>query len=376
MKNLMTVGAALLLTTTAATAGGLDRSGQGVGIIFEEGNSAELSFGSVSPSISGDATGTGLTGASGNMAGKYSQVGIGIKNQIADNLSVSLVFDQPFGASVDYNDTTGGYYATGAKADVSSTAITAVARYSLSDSISVHAGLRRQSVKADITIPLGVAGNYDFSSESSSGNGFLVGAAYERPEIAMRFALTYNSSVDHDIEGTETCYSAAICSGTPETTKVTTPESINLDFQTGVAADTLVFGSIRYAKWTQFDFKPSGYATITSGGSLQKYDEDTMSYNVGVGRKFSDTWSGALSFGYEAAQGGFAGNLAPTDGNKSVGLGATYTGDGFKVTGGVRYVMLGDADTEHPVAALAGTTAAEFRDNSALAFGLKVSTSF
>ena len=45
MKKIFTIGAILLLTTTAATAGGLDRSGQGIGIIFEEGNAVELSFG-------------------------------------------------------------------------------------------------------------------------------------------------------------------------------------------------------------------------------------------------------------------------------------------------------------------------------------------
>ena len=37
MKNTLTVGAALLLTTFLAFAGGIDRSGQGIGAIFEEG---------------------------------------------------------------------------------------------------------------------------------------------------------------------------------------------------------------------------------------------------------------------------------------------------------------------------------------------------
>jgi hypothetical protein len=37
MKTYKTAGAALLLTTTIATAGGIDRSGQFMGVIFEEG---------------------------------------------------------------------------------------------------------------------------------------------------------------------------------------------------------------------------------------------------------------------------------------------------------------------------------------------------
>ena len=44
MKNLLTVGAALMLTTTAAYAGGIDRSGQSVGAIFEQGTYVELSY--------------------------------------------------------------------------------------------------------------------------------------------------------------------------------------------------------------------------------------------------------------------------------------------------------------------------------------------
>ena len=88
-----------------------------------------------------------------------------------------------------------------------------------------------------------------------------------------------------------------------------------------------------------------------------------------MGRKFSDTLSGALSLGYEAAQGGAASNLAPTDGNFSIGLGATYNMDnGIELTGGVRYVMAGDATTE-----LLG---ADFSDNSAIAVGLKFAYTF
>ena len=81
-----------MLTTTAATAGGLDRSGQGIGIIFEEGNAVELSFGQITPSVTGIASGLNLGGVgSGNMASPYTQVGLGFKYQVKDNLSLSLI---------------------------------------------------------------------------------------------------------------------------------------------------------------------------------------------------------------------------------------------------------------------------------------------
>ena len=141
------------------------------------------------------------------------------------------------------------------------------------------------------------------------------------------------------------------------------PESVNLDFQTGVAANTLVFGSVRWAGWSDASI------TDTLAGELVSYDEDTVSYTLGVGRKFSDTLSGALTVGYEKAQGGAASNLSPTDGNMSFGIGATYAmGNGMELTGGVRYVIPGDATTE--------TIGAVFEDNSAVAIGLKVAYSF
>jgi hypothetical protein len=62
MKKFTGAGIALLLGTTAAYAGGMDRSGQSITALFEEGTYAEISFGSVSP----DVTGVGL--------GKYTPV--------------------------------------------------------------------------------------------------------------------------------------------------------------------------------------------------------------------------------------------------------------------------------------------------------------
>jgi long-chain fatty acid transport protein len=372
MKKITAMGAILLMTTSIATAGGLDRSGQPIGIIFEDGDVVQLSFGMITPNVSGTATGPSLTGASGNMANSYVQIGLGYKQQLTDQLSLALIFDQPYGASVSYENASGGYYATGTAAEVTAKSINAVVRYSVNDRISVHGGMRYQTVTANVTKSTATAGVfYNIDTEASSAVGYLLGAAYEIPDIALRVALTYNSTVTHDIVGTETFGGAG---GPATTSQVTTPQSVNLDFQTGVAADTLVFGSIRWAEWTAFDFNPAAH-NGAYGVSLQDYDNDTIAYSIGLGRKFNDEWSGALTVGYEAETGGFAGNLAPTDGNISVGLGGTYTmSDATKITGGLRYIMLGDADTEHPGAQ--GITGSEFRDNTAVAVGLSITTSF
>lgn len=379
MKNGMTAGAALLLTTTIANAGGLDRSGQSVGIIFEEGNVVQLSFGYVSPEVSGETVSAVPTSAttflpagetSGNMAEAYLQFGGSIKYGLNENVDLALIFDQPFGANVDYADASAGYYTGAVTVDVSSSSITGIARYKIDENFSVYGGLRVQTVNATVAKPNPI--DYLIEAEENTSYGYVVGAAYEVPEIALRVALTYNSKITHDIKAIETC-GAAPCDPTPATSSLDTPEAINLDFQSGIAEDTLLFGSIRYAKWTQFDYAPVQHVTYL-GSSLQSYDEDTFAYSLGLGRRFSDTFSGAISVGYEAAQGGFSGNLAPTDGNTSFGVGGTYSASDYDITAGVRYIMIGDADTENPV--VAGTVGSEFRDNTAIGFGMQISRSF
>jgi len=386
MKNVLTAGAALLLTTSVASAGGLDRSGQPVGIIFEDGNVLQLSFGSINPTVVGEtvaipmAVPAGIS--SGDVGESYFQFGAGVKVSYGNSFDVALIYDQPFGAAVSYEDADAGYYTNTATSSLTATvdtsALTALARYKINDNISVYGGLRYQTVEANVVVP--IVAEYEITTDPSSAWGYVVGAAYEIPEIALRVALTYNSKISHDITGTETCGSP-VCTGSPEVTEVDTPESFNLDFQSGIAEDTLLFGSIRYARWTQFDFRPNGYASATGGGdpaagaSLQQYDDDTVSYSLGVGRRFNDVYSGAVTVGYEAAQGGFSGPLGPTDGNFSVGLGGTYAQDTYEVTVGARYIMIGDAETEGP-GPLAGNTIAEFNDNSAIAFGVQFTQKF
>ena len=336
---------AFTLSTTTAIAGGLDRSGQPIGFIFETGNVVELSYGSVSPSVSG----TFMTLPSGDIAPTYGITALSMKSDLSDKLSVGLLLDQPYGAHVSYE--TAGYPLNTTNAKVNSSSITLLGRYKITDGISAHAGLR--SLSADgVYDP---AGAYSSTYSQDSDMGYLVGVAYEKPEIALRVALTYASETEFALDGTAGDLTARM------------PKSVNLDFQSGVAANTLVFGSVRWADWT------SAHLTDSLAGVLADYTNDVLTYSLGVGRRFSDSFSGALTLGYEKGTGELASNLSPTDGYLSVGLGGTYTKDNMKITAGVRYVDLGDAVTEASGPFPGG---ASFSGNSAVALGLKVSFSF
>nr|WP_092078026.1 outer membrane protein transport protein [Poseidonocella sedimentorum] len=373
-----------------ASAGGIDRSGQSIGLIFEEGNYAQLSFGSVSPDVSGAQviavpTLAGVIPAgseSGNMSGSYTQFSLGFKQAYDNGLEMAFILDQPFGADVEYPDDE-TYFAAGSTAELSSTAITGIVKYSLPNNVSVFGGLRYQSLEAKAYIPFVTASAgptagvpYEVDGEKDWGLGYLLGVAYERPDIALRVALTYNSAIDHEIDTYET--SALNPGGLDTVTDVSTPQSLNLEFQSGIAADTLLFGSVRWVDWSEFDISPQDYDALLdfSRGagdySLVSYDDDTTSYSLGLGRRINETWSAAVTVGYEASAGGFASNLGPTDGRTSIGLAATYTDGPMKITGGVSYVRIGDAETT-----LDGTSqATEFDDNSAIGWGLRIGYAF
>ncbi|MGC9369821.1 MAG: outer membrane protein transport protein [Paracoccaceae bacterium] len=363
-------GAALTaLIATSAYAGGLERSSQSVGILFEKGTYAEFSVGRVAPDVSGSHSAMVApvlgTASSGDMTGDYTTTSFGFKAALNEQFDLAFILDSPIGADVKYKAGTGYIYG-GSTATIDSTAMTMLARYKLPSNFSVHGGLRFQRAEGKVALFNGYTMNTDTSSET----GFVLGAAWEKPEIAARVALTYNSAITHNFNATENI------APVPTQFKTEIPQSLNLEFQSGIAADTLLFGSVRWVEWSKTDITPLALFTA-SGSSLVDYDDDTITYNIGVGRRFSDSWSGAVTLAHEPGTGGFSGNLGPTDGYTSVGLAATYTHGNMKITGGARYVWIGDAKTEAPASlAPAGTTLGEFKDNSGVAFGVKVGYTF
>jgi long-subunit fatty acid transport protein len=355
------------LCAGTATAGGIERTSQLVGIVFESGRYAELSFGAVDPTISGNAVG-GLGGfASGDMAPSYLQFGAAYHQELNENLSLSVIFDQPFGADVRYPTGT-NYFGQGATAELRSNALTGILRYRTDTNFSVYGGLRYQTLEAKASVPF--VSNYTADGGRDGGVGWLVGAGYEIPDIALRVALTYNSSIEHDLSTVEG--SDALGADRSSITTVDTPQSVNLDFQTGIAANTLLFAGVRWVDWSEFDITPVDYQTITSGGSLVSYADDTISYTLGIGYRINETWSVSGRVIYEEATGGFASNLGPRDGYLGGALGVQYTQGNMEVSAGLSYVDIGDAQTRLPTVA----PASNFTGNSAIGGGIRVGYRF
>ncbi|MGO4917497.1 outer membrane protein transport protein [Pseudogemmobacter sp. W21_MBD1_M6] len=320
MKNAIVLGSVLLLTTSIAQAGGLDRAGNAYSVLFEDGNYAQLSFSSTTPDVSGDFPDVVGGGSTKNMANSYTSLGFALKYGITDKIDLAVFLNQPFGADAEY---TTGFY-EGLTAIWESNQAAAVVKYQAAPRIAVYGGLRAVRSKAEIMIPdqlirAGIAsqipdplpsinplpdalqtaialvqspdGALGYSAETDQNTqvGYIIGATYERPEIALRVALTYESGLTHDFGSSETLPAIGADSA-KGTFDIEMPQSVTLDFQSGVAADTLVFGSVRWSEWSVWEVRPSIYESLT-GDRVTGLDNDVYTYRLGVGRRVSDDLS-------------------------------------------------------------------------------------
>lgn len=366
MKLIGTLSAVSALMASSALAGGIERTPQSVNALFEEGRYLEFGVTFGSPNVSGVGPSSvapppGVAG-SGNITDDFFTFGATFKADLNDRLSYAVIFDQPFGADVTYPTGTGNIFA-GSNANFDSNALTGVLQYNFSNGFSVYGGVRAQSIEADVALPfVAFPAGYTAVGDREYEFGYLVGVAYEKPEIGLRVALTYNSAIDYDLGTVESIGPNTVST---VSTEIETPQSVNLEIQTGVAADTLVFGSVRWVDWSEFQINPAFFAAniATTPDPLVFFADDRVTLNLGVGRRLNENWSILGSVGYERTTGSTTGNLGPTDGFMSASVGAIYNKDNMRVTGGISYVDIGSATTN---------VGAQFNDNSAFGATLRV----
>lgn len=368
MKRYAAASAALIASGVAAQAGGLDRDPLTTSILFEEGTYVELSYSNVSPEVSGVGVNGPFAGRlSGDMADSYSIGRLSFRQDISEELSFALISSEPYGSNVVYPVST--YPFSNSTATLSTNQLTGALRYEFSNGFSAYAGVNALAVDANVFVST-PAFTYQLNAESDYEWGYMAGVAYERPDIALRVALTYFSEIDLGMTGAENPGAAG---GTPVPTttafNVTMPESLLLEVQSGVAENTLVFGSVRWTGWDGFQIRPNRYPA----GSLVNYTSDVYTYSLGVGHRLNENWAISANVGYEASQGGFSGNLGPTDGRRSLGLGVEYSRSNYSVAAGVQRIEIGDAQT---ILSNTGPLTSAFTDNSATAFGIRFGYQF
>ena len=404
LKPISTAILLATLPTTAVFAGGLDRSGQSIQAFLQPGNYAEAGISVLDPDVKGKSSvrslGNSFNGEKiDDMAEDYYFVNTAIKVQATDKISLGLIYDQPYGADASYstNGPLSSFSAAGegTKVEVKTQNITALIGYQPNENWNLYAGPVWQTVEADISLrgaayispldPTKALSGYNIKIDEKEAYGWLAGFAYSIPEIALKASVTYRSEIKHKATGTESFTFAqsttlapgfTVPAGTTvpmsnERVDAITPQSVNLDFQSGVVQNTIAFANIRWVHWDQFAVTPV-FLKANSGNNLIDYSDDQWSANIGVGHKFNDKWSASTSVGWDSGAGNPVTTLGPTEGYWSLGLGAQYSpAANYFIQAGVKHLWLGDATAQ-----TGGNPVGEFEDNNAWAYGMKIGYRF
>ncbi len=407
--KLKTLSTAMILATvpmTGAFAAAMDRSGQSIAAFLQPGNYFEAGISVLDPDVSGQTNVTNQN--TGDMAGDYYFPSAALKLQVADKFSVGLIYDQPFGADAEYTSSTMFTSPTGnTKVEVDTQNLALIFGFQPTVNWNIYGGGVYQTVKGNVELQgtaysgtpspsTGFAG-YKANIGEDSATGWLAGVAYQIPEIALKASLTYRSEIEHSVNIKESSTGTNLAAlpvpglinlnANQGSTDITTPQSVNLDFQTGIMADTVAFANVRWVEWSKFAIRPYAFGKASAaigpavgqpnGFDLVAYSDDQISATVGVGRKMSEQWAGNVSVGWDSGAGNPVSTLGPTEGYWNVGLGLQFSpAPNYFIAGGVKYFWLGDAKAQSGAQFGTDATVANFEDNDALAYGLKIGYRF
>jgi len=397
-----------LLPSTSVFAAALDRSGQSIAPFLQPGNYFEAGISVLDPDVSGKDTSQNDTG---DMANYYYSPNAALKLQATEHFSIGLIYDQPYGANAQYSGKNNFVenrpvpFKGGTSVTVDTEDLNLILGYQPNQNWNIYAGAVYQTLNSTVLLrgtSYSAYNGYDFKTGRDEAVGWLVGVAYQIPEIALKTSLTYRAKITHEMNAYEkhgaagmtgsAAFDAALnninnTQGNP--TEITTPQSVNLDFQTGIMANTVAFANLRWVNWKDFSIRPYkfGAASVLApvvnktgkkdGFDLVAYTEDQYSINAGVGRKINDHWAGNVSVGWDSGAGNPVTTLGPTEGYWNVGVGVQYSpAPNYFIAGGVKYLWLGDAKAQSGSQFNTSGYVAEFEDNNAIAYGLKIGYKF
>lgn len=396
-----------LLPSTSVFAAALDRSGQSIAPFLQLGNYFEAGISVLDPDVSGKDTSQNDTG---DMANYYYSPNAALKLQATEHFSIGLIYDQPYGANAQYSGKNNFVenrplpFKDGTSVTVKTENLNLLFGYQPSQNWKLYAGAVYQTLDANVLLrglSYSAYSGYDFKTGRDEAVGWLAGVAYQIPEIALKTSLTYRAKIKHEMNAYEKHAIAGLTgnagfdallnniNNSQGETEITTPQSVNLDFQTGIMADTVAFANLRWVNWKDFAIRPYkfGAASILppivastgkkDGFDLVAYTEDQYSITTGVGRKLNDQWAGNVSVGWDSGAGNPVTTLGPTEGYWNLGLGVQYSPTPATfIAGGVKYFWLGDAKAQSGSQFNTPNYVAEFENNDAIAYGMKIGYKF
>lgn len=383
-----------------------------------------------------------VKGAStGNMTkDAYTFMRYGVKTDINENLSIGVFYDEPWGAEVEYEGSSAfvsdpdriliadpdNLLLTPKEGDVNPS--TKESDYDKHTNVSVHTeswtgllgyksegfqvygGPVLQKAKAEVHLrgnAYGPLTGYDANVNGDTAYGWVAGVGYSIPEIALKANLTYRSEIEHKapiaetvpLLGTGLKNTALDKLGIPRdselannigphattNTKVTTPESVNFNFETGLSEKYQLLGTldVRWVPWKDFSIVPPLYNAYSKaaekedipvaereGLPLLSYDKDQWKVDVGLAKRFNEKLAGSVVVGWDSGAGDPTSSLGTIDGYYSIGGGLKYNvTPEWAISAGGKYMKFGDATGQLPN----GSIVSKFKDNDGYVLGAKIS---
>ena len=297
-----------------------------------------------------------------------------------------------FGTAAAIAGAEAGNAGEGTNVEVRSESITAILGMKLGTdkNFQIYGGPVAQRVQADVKLrglAYGPATGYTSHISPDQDYGWLAGISYSKPEIALKAALTYRSEIDHSMNIYEKYPLATTIGGAERPPRdlpieqvtnmeLTTPKSVNFDFQTGINPTTLATAKVRWVPWSDFAITPPLYNEVSQGRygpnglDLVEYEDDQWQVEVGMAKRLSPALALSGTVGWDSGAGDPTTSLGPIDGYYSVGLGAKYNvTPEWAVSAGGKYLWFGDAKGQLPTGKIVG----DFQDNDGYIVGVKLS---
>ena len=407
----LSVAIATFSVASAASAAGLDRSGQDITAFLQDGTYAETVYTYIDADVTGrdnayigtDDKAYNKGNKIGDIAEDYDFFRYGVKTDINDTFSVGILYDEPFGAAADYvgdnnfvdQNSLSPRNGEGTNVEVRTESLTGIlgAKFGENKEFQVYGGPVAQRVKADVKLrgeAYSVANGYTLNVNADQDYGWLAGASYSKPEIALKAALTYRSEIEHTANSAElypfvdSLPIPGLSANRSGDIEITTPESVNFDFQTGINPTTLATAKVRWVPWSDFAITPGLYngfsqvlATLSQGTGippegldLVSYDDDQWQVELGLAKRLTPALAVSGNIGWDSGAGDPVTSLGPIEGYYSVGLGAKYNvTENWAVSAGGKYLWFGDAEGQIP----SKTVVSNFEDNDGYVLGAKIS---
>jgi long-chain fatty acid transport protein len=357
---LFVAGALIVASASSAMAGGFSRGRADTDILYEKGN-FDARFGAtfVLPQRK-FATINGASSTDGVYSDNYFIPNVAAKIGISDSLSCAFTYTQPFGASSTYGSaaTTAGNANTliagiAGTGNGGKSATMTTNEYGGTCDVSFDAGPGKIHFLGGLFLQ-----SFDYKEVTTRGTltlsdsnklGYRIGAAFTIEEYALRADVMYRSAIDHSATGNFVYSGSLAFIGQPGAGQVrdatgsgTTPQSVRVGLQSGIAPDWLAYGSI---EWTQWSVLPHLNYTVNGTASKKVFNyQDGWTIQAGVGHKFNDTVSGTMNLTWDRGVGTGADIMTDT---WTLGTGASIkVGPGdLRLGAGVSYLTAGSQNT-------------------------------